>query len=96
MACLIRVISFFFAILNATIVIYRFQGFGCGFLKDSENERVKANPNATNSYRMAKILLKLGCGRNFIYLPDNKKDNTYRNCNHETELFLWPFGDKAT
>lgn len=41
MACLIRVISFF-AILNATIVIYRFQGFGCGFLKDSENERVKA------------------------------------------------------
>ena len=76
--------------------IYRFQGFGCGFLKDSENERVKANPNATNSYRMAKILLKLGCGRNFIYLPDNKKDNTYRNCNHETELFLWPFGDTAT
>ena len=31
-----------FAILNTTIVIYRFQGFGCGFLKDSENERVKA------------------------------------------------------
>lgn len=42
MACLIRVISFFFAILNTTIVIYRFQGFGCGFLIDSENERVKA------------------------------------------------------
>lgn len=42
MACLIRVISFFFAILNTTIVIYRFQGFGCGFLKGSENERVKA------------------------------------------------------
>lgn len=42
MACLIRVISFFFAILNTTIVIYRFQGFGCGFLKDSENERGKA------------------------------------------------------
>ena len=53
---------------------------------------LKRNPNATNSYRMAKILLKLGCVRNFIYLPDNKKDNTYRNCNHETELFLWLLG----
>ena len=42
MACLIRSFLFFFAILNTTIVIYRFQGFGCGFLKDSENERGKA------------------------------------------------------
>lgn len=47
---------------------------------------LKCNLNATNSYRMAKILLELGCGRNFIYLPGNKKDKTYRNCNHETEL----------
>lgn len=39
MACLIRVISFF-AILNTTI-IYGFQGFGCGFMKSSVNERVK-------------------------------------------------------
>lgn len=38
MACLIRVISFF-AILYTTI-IYGFQG--CGFMKGSVNERVKA------------------------------------------------------
>lgn len=56
---------------------------------------LKRNPSATNSYRMAKILLKLGCGRNFIYLPGNKEDKTCSNCNHETEYFLrvvWGYG----
>lgn len=56
---------------------------------------LKRNSSATNSYRMAKILLKLGCGRNFIYLPSNKEDKTYSNCNHVTEHFLrafWGYG----
>ena len=57
---------------------------------------LKCNHNATYYYSMAKFLLKFDCGRNFIYLPDNKKDNTYRNCNHKTELFLRSSGDKAT
>ena len=45
---------------------------------------------------MAKFLLKLGCGRNFIYLPGNKEDKTCSNCNHETEYFLRVVWDKAT
>lgn len=52
---------------------------------------LKRNPNATNSCIMAKKLLKLGCARNFIYLPGNKEDKTCSNCNHETEHFLRAF-----
>ena len=57
---------------------------------------LKRNPSATDNYRMAKILLKLGCVRNFIYLPYNKKDNTYRTATMKLNIFLGPFGDKAT
>lgn len=52
---------------------------------------LKRNPSATKFYRMAKKILKLGCGRNFIYLPGNKEDKTCSNCNHETEHFLRAF-----
>lgn len=57
---------------------------------------LKRNPSATNSYRMAKILLKLGCGRNFIYLPGNKEDKPAATATMKLNIFLGLFGDKAT
>ena len=53
---------------------------------------LKRNPSATNSYRMAKFLLKLGCGRNFIYLPGNRKIKPAATATMKLNIFLGSFG----